>query len=148
MSTILARRRMVERVAVVCCTLALLVAFLPLAHILYTALSIGGAKLTWTFISQPARGLPYIGSQGGILNGLVGTILLLFLGSLLAVPLGVAGACTCRVRARPGWAGDPHHRRHPAQRSLGDLGLLGYLLLASAASSFGLRWNFSALAAA
>ena len=125
MSTILARRRMVERVAVGLCWLALLVAFLPLAHILYTAISIGGAKLTWTFISQPAGGLPYIGSEGGILNGLVGTMLLLFLGSVLAIPFGVAGGMYL-IEFGTGQLGrgDPHHRRYSAERSLGHLGPL------------------------
>jgi phosphate transport system permease protein len=142
----LARRKAVERVAVGLCLLALAVALLPLVHILYTAISIGGAKLTWTFLSQPAAGSPYIGTEGGVLNALAGTVILLTLGGLLAVPIGViAGVYLAEF-------GDG--RLGALIRILGDTllgvpsvvwGLFGWLFIANPVSPFGLRWHFSAL---
>ena len=101
----LQRRRMVERLAVGLCVLALLLALMPLAHILYTALSIGGRKLSWTFFTQPAAGLPYTGSEGGVLNGIAGTALLLF-----------AGRPACRPDRRAGWHVPGGLRRRPPRR--------------------------------
>ena len=143
----LRRRIITERVAVAVCGAALLLALLPLAHILYTALSIGAGKLTWTFFSQAASGLPYTGSEGGVLNALTGTSVLLFLGSVLAVPLGVVGGMYL--------ADFGNNRLGELVRTLGDTlvgvpsviwGLFGFQLVASTVSAFGLHWNVSALA--
>ncbi len=143
----IARRRLVERVAVGVCVLALALALAPLAHILYTAVSIGGAKLTWTFLSQPALGSPYPGSEGGVLNGLAGTAILLFLGGLVAVPVGVVSGLYLAD------FGDA--RLGGFIRTLGDTllgvpsviwGLFGFVLFADPSSPIGLHWSRSALA--
>lgn len=141
-----ARRRLVERVAVCVCALALLVALLPLAHILYTAVAIGGGKLSWAFFSQPAAGSPYIGSEGGVLNGLLGTLILLFLGGLVAVPFGVVAGLYL--------ADFGDGRLGFLVRTLGDTllgvpsiiwGLFGFLLFNNLVSPVGTHWGFSAL---
>jgi phosphate transport system permease protein len=141
------RRLLTERIGVGLCVLALALALLPLLDILYVAVQIGGSKLSWTFLSQPASGLPYTGSSGGVLNGLTGTAILLFLGGLLAVPFGVVSGMYL-ADFGGGLLG-------ATIRSLGDTllgvpsviwGLFGYLVFASPVSSFGLHWNLSALA--
>jgi phosphate transport system permease protein len=144
---VLLRRRLVERVAVALCAAALLLALLPLLHVVYTALSIGGSKLSWSFISEPASGLPYIGSEGGILNALVGTIILLFLGSLLAVPLGVISGVYL-MDFGGGSVGGLVRTVADTLLSVPSLiwGLFGFLFLSSTVTSFGLHWNFSVLA--
>lgn len=142
----LTRRKLVERVAVAVCTLAVGVALLPLVHVVYTAVAIGGSKLSWTFFSQPAGGLPYIGTRGGVLNGLAGTAILLFIGGLVAVPFGVTAGIYL-AEFGDGWLGG-------VIRTLGDTllgvpsvvwGLFGYLVFTSPVAAIGLHWNLSAL---
>ncbi len=143
----IARRRTVERVAVGLCVLALVLALAPLVSILYTAASSGASKLTWTFLSQPAAGSPYVGSEGGVLNGLTGTAILLFLGGLVAVPVGVVSGLYL--------ADFGHARLGGLIRALGDTllgvpsviwGLFGFAFFASLSSPIGFHWSRSALA--
>lgn len=147
MSDHLARRRLLERIAVALCVLALVVALLPLAHIIYTAISIGGYKIGLTFVTQQAKGLPYIGTEGGILNGLVGTALLLCLGGAIAVPFGVVAGMYL-IEFGQGRVGGILRTTADTLISVPSViwGLFGYLMLADSFSSFGLRWNFSVLA--
>lgn len=142
----IARRRMVERVAVGGCILALVVALAPLVHILYTAVTLGASKLSLTFFTQPAGGLPYVGTSGGVLNGIVGTSILLFIGGLVAVPVGVVSGVYL--------ADFGHGRVGGGVRSLSDTllgvpsvvwGLFGYIFFTNTVSSLGLRWDYSAL---
>lgn len=142
----LSRRLWTQRIALALCAAALLVAMAPLVSIAITAISIGGNKLTWSFFSQAAAGLPYTGSEGGVLNGIYGTALLLFLGGVLAVPLGVAGGMYL-ADFGDNWAGG-------AIRMLGDTllgvpsviwGLFGFQFISNSVSQFGLHWNISAL---
>ncbi len=143
----IARRRLVQRVAVGVCILALLVALAPLTHILYTAVTLGWSKLSPAFFTTPAGGYPYIGTSGGVLNGLVGTAILLFMGSLIAIPVGVVAGV---------YLTDFGNGRVGAIiRSFSDTllgvpsviwGLFGFIFIASTVSSFGLHWDHSALA--
>jgi len=141
-----ARRRIVERVAVALCVAALILALLPLGHVLYTALTLGGSKLNLAFLTQPVdpNGVPYIGAQGGVLNGLAGTAILLFIGGLIAVPVGVGTGLYL--------ADFGDGRLGGVIRALGDTllgvpsvvwGLFGYLVFAF--GPVGFHWSFSAL---
>lgn len=143
----IARRRRVERIAIGVCVLALVLALAPLMSILYSAVSSGASKLNWTFLSQPAAGSPYVGSEGGVLNGLTGTAILLFLGGLVAVPVGVISGLYL--------ADFGHARLGSFIRTLGDTllgvpsvvwGLFGFALFANPISPIGLHWSRSALA--
>jgi phosphate transport system permease protein len=142
----LARRRRIERAGVTVCALALAVALIPLAHVIYTAVSIGGSKLNWTFFSQSASGLPYTGSEGGVLNGIAGTAILIFLGCLVSVPFGVVGGLYLAD-----FGGGP---LGSIVRTAGDTllsvpsilwGVFGFQLISDTVSPFGLHWNLSAL---
>ena len=145
--TSLVRRKLTERIAVVLSGLALALALLPLFHILYTALSIGSGALSWSFFSESARGLPYVGTEGGVLNGIAGTAILLFLGGLIAVPFGVLVGL---YLADFGDGPVGHFIRAVDDVLIGVpsviWGLFGYLFLANIAGSYGLHLGFSGLA--
>jgi phosphate transport system permease protein len=85
------RRRVVNRLATVAISLALLIAVLPLALVTYTVISKGAGVLSWEFLSSDILPSPRR-FGGGIWPAILGTILVTGLAALLAVPLGVLGA--------------------------------------------------------
>ncbi len=86
--TTLSRRTMVSFVFVGCCGGAVVVALIPLAMILFFVLSRGFSALDLAFFTHlPA---PAGESGGGMVNAIVGTLILTGLGSLMAVPIGIA----------------------------------------------------------
>lgn len=69
--------------------IAMLLALTTLGALLFTVISDGGARLSWDFItSYPSRRA----SQAGIYPALVGSIAVISLTALLAIPVGVAAA--------------------------------------------------------
>ncbi|MHB1605500.1 MAG: phosphate ABC transporter permease PstA [Leptospirales bacterium] len=121
------------------------VAVAPLLLIVYVAWDRGKAVLGWKFISSLPAGFP-VGSEGGILNGIVGSMILVFLASALSVPVGI-------------WAGMYlwQEGKTPSARFvrlLSDLllgvpsvvwGIVGFYVF-STSTGYGLHWGFSALA--
>lgn len=82
-----ARRKLVSRVFVGACGLAVLAALVPLALILFFVVSQGVQALDFAFFTRlPA---PVGQSGGGMANAIVGTLMLSGLAALLAVPIGV-----------------------------------------------------------
>ncbi|MHB8872788.1 MAG: phosphate ABC transporter permease PstA [Myxococcaceae bacterium] len=80
-------RRAVNGAMTALCGLALLVALVPLASILWLVVSRGAAGLSWTFFtSLPA---PVGEEGGGIGNAIAGTFLIVGLACLFGLPLGV-----------------------------------------------------------
>jgi phosphate transport system permease protein len=71
--------------------LALLLALVPLGLILFEVVRRGGGAMSWEFLSEVQ---PYSQRRpgGGYLNGLVGTLYMVAIGALVAVPLGIAAA--------------------------------------------------------
>ena len=82
-----ARRRLVSAVFVSACAAAVLLAMVPLAMILFFVVSQGVQALNVAFFTQMPR--PVGEAGGGMLNALVGTLVLTGLASLLAIPIGV-----------------------------------------------------------
>ncbi len=69
--------------------IAMLLALTTLGALLFTVVSDGGGRLSWDFItSYPSRRA----SQAGIFPALVGSIAVISLTALLAIPVGVAAA--------------------------------------------------------
>ncbi|MGH9311001.1 MAG: phosphate ABC transporter permease PstA [Vicinamibacterales bacterium] len=69
--------------------LAMLLALTTLGALLFTVVSDGAARLSWDFVtSYPSRRA----SQAGIFPALVGSIAVISLTALLAIPVGVAAA--------------------------------------------------------
>lgn len=60
----------------------------PLFFILYYIIKMGIGVISWDFITKLPKPMGELG--GGILNGLVGTILLIITSSIMAVPLGIS----------------------------------------------------------
>lgn len=121
------------------------VAVAPLLLIVYVAWDRGKSVLDWNFISTLPTGFP-VGSEGGILNGIAGSMILVVLASSLSVPVGI-------------WAGMYlwQEGKNPAARVvrlLSDLllgvpsvvwGIVGFYVF-STSTGYGLHWGFSALA--
>lgn len=84
------RRRLVSNAVVFLCGLAVAIALVPLALVLFYVIKQGFSALNWDFFTKMPR--PVGETGGGMANAIVGTLILIGLGSLLAVPVGlVAG---------------------------------------------------------
>ena len=126
--------------------IAFLVAVTPLLAIIYIAYDRGKAALSLSFVTSMPSGFP-VGIEGGILNGIAGSLILIVLASLLSVPVGV-------------WAGlylwdQSHTRLAGITRLLSDLllgvpsviwGVVGFYVF-STNTGWGFHWGFSGLAA-
>lgn len=81
------RRRLVSAIFVGACALAVLVALVPLSFILFFVVSQGVQALNVDFFTQMPR--PVGEAGGGMLNAIVGTLMLIALAALMAIPVGV-----------------------------------------------------------
>lgn len=80
-------RKLVNGAMTVVCGSALLVALVPLASVLWLVVSRGLSGISLDFFTQLPR--PIGESGGGVGNAILGTLLIVGLGSLLGIPLGV-----------------------------------------------------------
>ncbi|MEQ1573822.1 MAG: phosphate ABC transporter permease PstA [Vicinamibacterales bacterium] len=80
-------RRMLSSLFVGACAIAVLVALVPLAFVLFFVLSRGVQALNLDFFTHMP--LPVGESGGGMANSIVGTLILTGLAALMAVPVGV-----------------------------------------------------------
>jgi phosphate transport system permease protein len=80
-------RRAMSQVVVMLCGAAVLLALVPLALILFYVLKQGASAISWTFFTHtPAQ----IGDpEGGMANGIVGSLIVTGLGAVFAIPVGV-----------------------------------------------------------
>jgi phosphate transport system permease protein len=83
------RPRAPERAFYALALLAVLVPLVTLVGLLYGVLHNGGARLSWDFVTSFPSRKPEL---AGILPGLVGSLLLMLLTALIALPLGVGAA--------------------------------------------------------
>src|SRR5437870_1634377 len=81
------RRRVVSAVFVATCAAAVGVALVPLGFILFFVLRQGLPGLSLTFFTHMPK--PVGESGGGMANAIVGTLLLISMAALIAVPVGV-----------------------------------------------------------
>jgi len=94
---VLARRKALSAAMVALSGVAVLVALVPLAMILFYILEKGATSLSWSFFTQLPKPVGEIG--GGMANAIVGSIELIGLGSLMAVPVGIlAGVYVAEYR--------------------------------------------------
>ena len=90
-------RKALSHAIVALCSLAVLLALVPLALILFYVVKQGVAAISWSFFtSMPAQ----IGEPGGgMANGIVGSLIVTGLGALFAIPIGiVAGVYASEYR--------------------------------------------------
>jgi len=82
-----ARRRILSKVFVGLCALSVVAALVPLALVLFYVLQQGFSSLTLDFFTRMP--VPVGEKGGGMANAIVGTLILIGLAALLAVPVGV-----------------------------------------------------------
>jgi phosphate transport system permease protein len=75
-----------------------LLATVPLAFILVFIIARGASSIDWNFLTALPK--PVGESGGGIANALVGTVLLVLVGSLISIPLGVVAGIFLAERGR------------------------------------------------
>ena len=81
------RRRVTSRIMTGLCALAVVVALVPVALILFFVVSKGIGSLNWAFFTKMPT--PVGESGGGMANAIVGTLIMCGIGSLFAIPIGV-----------------------------------------------------------
>jgi phosphate transport system permease protein len=85
------RRKIVSRIAEILCGLAVLLALLPLVMILFYVVREGIGAVNVAFFTQMPK--PVGETGGGMANAIVGTLILIGLAALFAVPVG----CICGI---------------------------------------------------
>jgi phosphate transport system permease protein len=81
------RRRAISALVVGFCGASVLLALVPLGFILFFVLSQGLPALSWSFFTQMPK--PVGEAGGGMANAIAGTLILISLAALLAVPVGI-----------------------------------------------------------
>ncbi|HMC23737.1 MAG TPA: phosphate ABC transporter permease PstA [Thermoanaerobaculia bacterium] len=85
------RRKIISAVAQTLCAVAVVLALLPLAMILFYVIKQGFTSLNWAFFTQMPK--PVGEAGGGMANAIVGTLILIGIAALFAVPIG----CLCGI---------------------------------------------------
>ena len=80
------RRKIISRIAETLCGVAVLLALLPLAMILFYVVKEGIGSLNLAFFTHMPKPVGEVG--GGMANAIVGTLILIGLAALFAVPIG------------------------------------------------------------
>jgi phosphate transport system permease protein len=87
----LGRRKLFSRIFEILCGLAVVVALIPLAMILFYVIKEGFGALNLDFFTHMPK--PVGESGGGMANAIVGTLILIGIAALFAVPIG----CVCGI---------------------------------------------------
>ncbi len=85
------RRKIISRIAEMLCAAAVLVALVPLVMILFYVVKEGAGALNLAFFTQMPK--PVGEAGGGMANAIAGTLILIGLAALFAVPVG----CMCGI---------------------------------------------------
>ena len=85
------RRRIISAMAEILCAVAVVLALVPLAMILFYVIKQGFTSLNWAFFTQMPK--PVGEAGGGMANAIVGTLILIGIAALFAVPIG----CLCGI---------------------------------------------------
>jgi phosphate transport system permease protein len=94
------RRRLLSNTVVLLCGAAVAVALVPLAFIFFYVIKQGFTSLNWDFFTKLPK--PVGETGGGMANAILGTLVLIGLASLVAIPVGlIAGTYLSEYRARP-----------------------------------------------
>lgn len=80
-------RRVTSHVVVGLCALSVLIALVPLALILFYVLTQGIASLNLSFFSEMPKPVGEVG--GGMSNAIMGSLIVVSLGALFAIPIGI-----------------------------------------------------------
>jgi phosphate transport system permease protein len=97
MTANLRRRKLFSRVFELLCALAVVVALIPLAMILFYVIKEGAGALNWDFFTKMPK--PVGETGGGMANAIVGTLILIGIAALFAIPVG--GICGVHLSEYP-----------------------------------------------
>jgi phosphate transport system permease protein len=86
-----ARRRRKDRIARGTLAVLTAIALVPLVLVIYYLLKEGASAISWDFLTTDPTGA-FIGEQGGIKSAIIGTILMVALATVIAVPIGIGVA--------------------------------------------------------
>ncbi|MGH9364374.1 MAG: PstA family ABC transporter permease, partial [Thermoanaerobaculia bacterium] len=96
------RRRVLSNVVVGLCSLAVLIALVPLALVFLYVIQQGLSSLNWDFFTKMPK--PVGEPGGGMANAIVGTLMLIAIGSGVAVPIGLIAGVYLSEYGRKGFA--------------------------------------------
>jgi phosphate transport system permease protein len=85
------RRRRGDRMMRGVLLVGTLIALVPLVLVMYYLIKQGASSLDWSFFTSDPTGR-FLGDPGGIRSAIVGTVVIVGLASLIAVPLGIGVA--------------------------------------------------------
>lgn len=85
--TRLARRRLLSNTVVVLCAAAVILALVPLALVFFYVIRQGFSSLDWNFFTKMPR--PVGETGGGMANAILGTLYLIVIASVIAIPIGL-----------------------------------------------------------
>jgi len=97
MTANLRRRKLFSRFFEILCGLAVVIALIPLAMILFYVIKEGAGALNWDFFTKMPK--PVGEAGGGMANAIVGTLILISIAALFAVPIG--GVCGVHLAEYP-----------------------------------------------
>ncbi len=89
MSTHMVYRRSKNLLMYGLCILSTIIAVVPLVLIFYHTISLGASAINWEFFTELPK--PVGEEGGGLANAIVGTLILVGLGSLIGLPVGILG---------------------------------------------------------
>jgi phosphate transport system permease protein len=85
------RRKRADRIARGVVTVLTLIALVPLVLVVYYLLKQGLGAISWDFFTTDPTGA-FLGDPGGIKSAIIGTVLMVGLATVIAVPIGVGVA--------------------------------------------------------
>ena len=91
------RRKLFSGAFEVLCALAVVIALIPLAMILFYVIKEGAGALNWDFFTKMPK--PVGETGGGMANAIVGTLILIGIAALFAIPVG--GICGVHLAEYP-----------------------------------------------
>lgn len=95
-----ARRKLYSNVVVFLCGTAVVVALIPLTFIFIYVIKQGFSSLNWDFFTRMPK--PVGEAGGGFANAIVGTLMLITIGSAVAIPVGlIAGTYLSEYSGKP-----------------------------------------------
>jgi phosphate transport system permease protein len=105
------RRRLVNKLMLALALSALAFGLFWLFWIIYTLIVKGGGALSLTLLTQPT---PPPGAAGGLMNAIIGSVLMAFFGTLIGTPIGILAGTYLAEYGKTGWLA-------PATRFLNDV---------------------------
>jgi len=96
-------RRTSNRIATGLMALSFVLVIIPLGFVLFTVIAKGASAISWSFLTSQIPSEVALPGTGGIGPAIGGTIVIVALASLMAVPLGVLGAIYLNEYGGTGW---------------------------------------------